>query len=369
LTTVEGSSEESTGLLNREQIERKIGLRKIFANDDWDPDCLRPAAYDVRVAGTGLRLPGDEPQAVSQERLKPFILRPGDVAFVSTVERFILDESLSATVSPKYQTVTQGLLLLHGGLIDPGFGKRTTTKGQAGEPLGFVIANVSTDDVVITPRVTKVARIQFTQLAPRQITDTAADPAEDPERGPTEEAEEVRERPHPSVGLEFFSQMERTRRKVNRVARQSENLVLFGVYLIAFAAIGAVAAVLIAVLSSEKPAKAANAVPDSWIGAGLIVVTILALAAAAWAIVRSRVRMQLRDGHPGRVARARSSRERGTTVRMRASVARQMRRQETARKELRGQVDELKQLLAEARAESREARELLEAAKARPSGP
>jgi hypothetical protein len=374
LTTVADSSTNSVGLLSGAQIRQCIDEREIFANGDWDSACVRRAAYDVRVSGAGLRI-GRKRYTTHNPRVDPIVLEPGSVAFVSTVERFALSHSLSATISPKYETVTQGLLVLYGGLIDPGFGCRPTgTKAEAitdppgfgmriasklrllspaeepepaGEPLGFLLANVSTDDVVITPGVTKLARIQFTRINPGDDAASAETDGKSEEEDPTESAEEVRERPEPTSGLQFFSQMEETRRKVDDVAHRTENLVVFGIYLIGFAAISAAVAVLVAVLASDESIKASNAVPQSWVGAALIVLVVLALAAALRGRLRGRDRSRRLTSTL--VSRAIRDRERQYARRARTKLAAEVKAQQRERKELRSELAEVRSMLAEAR--------------------
>jgi hypothetical protein len=368
---VDASSERPVGLLNRQQIRERV--EKIFANDDWDDDCIRDAAYDVRVSGVGLRFPNHPEYTRARPRRQPFVLRPGDVAFVSTVERFRLHPSLSATISPKYDTVSQGWLLLHGGLIDPGFGFRSDDAPEnglpEGEPLSFLVANVSGQDIVITPQVTKVAGIQFTEIAERsELPAPSKGTLPEPDEGDaTTRAEEVRSRDSPTLGLEFFSQMGKTRQEMDSIAHQSQNVVVFGIYLLAFATIGAVAAVIIAVLASYKPGRAAdalNGLSDS-LGIKIVLIAVFASAAfALWGRLRDRVRGRpLGSGGSG-VARAvrRADRRRRTNAYWKLGV--HTIRQQSERRAIRRELAQVQSLLEMAQADRVETARLLRQAKA-----
>jgi hypothetical protein len=292
----------------------------------------------------------DEPLANRQPRRRPVVLKPGGVAFVATLERFALDWRISANISPKFRTVREGLLVLHGGLIDPGFG-RPATGGDPGEglPLRFLVANVSSEDVIIVPRETQLATVQFTRIAaPERRRDTSPDARL-----------EVADRP--TLGLEFFKQMESVREDVKRVERETQNLVVFGIYLLGFATIGAVAAVIVAVLSNEQTAtatRALRALPRSWFGWAIVVIVLGSLAFALY----GRVRRTVRSSSPGRgrVGRAARSGRRLYAVKVRAKLQRQIVRQQVQRRELRRQLEAVQQMVEQAGRERNEARRLLE---------
>ena len=80
-------------MLSHEQIESRLNNGQIFRPGTWSLDNLRATGYDLRMAYDFLIVP-DPPEYptgrrydLGERRTKPVILNPGDVAFVSTLER------------------------------------------------------------------------------------------------------------------------------------------------------------------------------------------------------------------------------------------------------------------------------------------
>jgi deoxycytidine triphosphate deaminase len=340
-------------LLNDEQIELAVAAREIFADgSDVDEECFRGAAYDVRVSDDVIL--ADEPPNRRRPRQRPVVLKPGGVAFVATLERFALDWTISANISPKFRTVREGLLVLHGGLIDPGFGRPAdggNPEGNEGLPLRFLVANVSSEDVIITPRETRLATVQFTRIQnPRTLRDSSPDA-------------ELDVADEPTLGLEFFKQIASVREDVERVKLETQNVVVFGIYLLGFATIGAVAAVIVAVLTNEQPAAAAKvlrALPRSWFGWAIAVIVGASLVVA----LGGRVRRTVRSGRDsGRTHRAIVKTARLHAVRVRANLQRQVIKQQRERRKMRHELEEVRQMLKEAGEAREQARRLIDDAR------
>jgi hypothetical protein len=87
-------------------------------------------------------------------RKEPVVLKPGDVAFVSTRERLCLPWDLAGFVGAKFTYARKGVLIMTGVSVDPGFGLELingqwTAKND--ERLHFVLANVGSNDVTLKP--------------------------------------------------------------------------------------------------------------------------------------------------------------------------------------------------------------------------
>lgn len=137
---------------------------------------MRGAAYDLRIASDYLILPSgkrfwpDSPEPVDRAYFAAFELKPGDVAFVSSVERLWMPWDLAGNIAPKFRLALTGLLVMGGMLVDPGYG-RFRREGdewvprEEGERLHFQLANVGSSNFKIVPEVTSVAAVQFIELA------------------------------------------------------------------------------------------------------------------------------------------------------------------------------------------------------------
>ena len=87
----------------------------------WEEQ-LRGAAYDLRIDSTVyVKRQG---RTRHTKRTKRFLLEPGEIAVMRSAERLCLDWTIAANLVSKFSAVRDGLHVLHGGLIDPGFGKR-----------------------------------------------------------------------------------------------------------------------------------------------------------------------------------------------------------------------------------------------------
>jgi deoxycytidine triphosphate deaminase len=141
----------------------------------WKEENLRGAAYDLRIARDYLVLPEGRrywqggPDGYEQ-RQKPFWLMPGEVSFVSTVEELRMPANLVANVAVKFRNSLNGILVMGGFLVDPGYRGR----------LHFQLANIGRDPFLIVPEQTSVAALQFLRV--EGDTDLDNHPPPDSER-------------------------------------------------------------------------------------------------------------------------------------------------------------------------------------------
>jgi deoxycytidine triphosphate deaminase len=145
-------------VLARSEIERWI-RKGTFVKGTWKEENLRGAAYDLRVARDYLVLPEGKRYwkngpAGYRRRETPFWLMPGEVAFVSTVEDLKMPDNLAANVAVKFRNSLNGILVMGGFLVDPGYRGR----------LHFQLANIGRDPFLVVPERTSVAALQFLRV-------------------------------------------------------------------------------------------------------------------------------------------------------------------------------------------------------------
>src|SRR6266705_1195046 len=168
-------SSKTGSLLCSDEITDRLNHRSIFCHGSWDPENIRGAAYDLRMAEDVLIVPyhSDSKSLQSirynrgEKRPNRVILKPGDVAFVSTMEHFCMPWDLSGMLGSKFSLTSQGVLMLTGVCIDPGYGLalqngRWVPKDD--ERLHFLLSNVGHDDVYLTPGKERIATIQFFKI-------------------------------------------------------------------------------------------------------------------------------------------------------------------------------------------------------------
>jgi deoxycytidine triphosphate deaminase len=234
------------------------------------------------------------PKGVHRER--PVILSPGDAAFISTVEKCCLPWDVTGTIGPKFSLTAGGLLILTGLFVDPGYGLVKAPDGDWApaydQRLHFLIANVGSSEVVLIPGQQKIAAIQFTSIDPTNP------PLEIESRG-LQSIEEQYLQPETAstAGLVFFRNVAELKSAVERqdskyseletrisgVEAGSNQVVMFGVFLLCVTFLGAMFQTLLTAANSENIVKQIAALNDLvvsyWPGAilGLIIFAFAAL--------------------------------------------------------------------------------------------
>jgi deoxycytidine triphosphate deaminase len=158
----------------------------VFREGSWEEKNIRGAGYDVRLAGDCVVYPAspgenryidvesahstraDSTRGVTE--ITKLVLAPGDAALISTVERFSFALDVAATMGPKFSFASQGLLMLSGHNIHPGYGRAfdPQTGDWLPEPdvrLHFVAANIGPDNIVMR-RGESIAHLQFYTVDP-----------------------------------------------------------------------------------------------------------------------------------------------------------------------------------------------------------
>jgi deoxycytidine triphosphate deaminase len=233
-------------VLGRSKLEKCL-REGVFVEGTWLEDNLRGAGYDLRISCDYLVLPNgkrywDKGPEGRQRREEPFVLKPGQVAFVSSVEELKMPDDLAGNIAVKFRKALDGILVMGGFLVDPGYTGR----------LHFQLANIGREPFCVVPEETSIAALQL--LPVKGSAGLADHPPPQTERFLEEmfnnEVKDERLGP-----LAFFTLRRRIKKLDRKLAsgmneieimkRSSRELILFGIVVI-FAAIlaGAIAAII-----------------------------------------------------------------------------------------------------------------------------
>lgn len=242
----------------------------ILLKGTWSEAQIKGAAYDLRLAGNLLvypKSPGSSEVVSVKADAEPrsrITLDPGDTALVSTMERFCMDFDVSALLGPKFGWAAQGLLVLHGMIAHPGYGREIvndTWVPKKDERLYFILVNVGPDKVAIK-KGDAILSAQFFRVqrakSPRAIDNFGFDHLTERLFGSGGD----------SGGLAYFRDVRDLRaevadlrdgvsdldKTVERVRSVTDNVVVFGVYLVSATILGVVLVTLINLIESA-PAR------------------------------------------------------------------------------------------------------------------
>src|SRR5262245_5668743 len=147
----------------------------IFREGSWDPNRVSGAGYELRMAGDLLvypATPGDSEFAVIEEgttEVPSITINPGDSALLSTVERFTNSFDITGVIGPKFRWAARGLLLLHGMIVHPGYGRQVDKDGnwstKQNERLYLIVVNAGPRSIEIK-RDEPIAYAQFFKIDP-----------------------------------------------------------------------------------------------------------------------------------------------------------------------------------------------------------
>jgi deoxycytidine triphosphate deaminase len=285
---------DPSAILNDRMILERLGRGEIFKPGTWEQGNVRGAAYDVRIADDFMIIPDPHfPEGrrygKGERRRRPVVLEPGAVAFFSTQERLCLPWDICANIGIKFGFARQGILVLTGLLVDPGFGLEKDAAGNwIGKPderVHFLLANVGSKSVVINPGVDKLVSLQFFSVDEPE-TKRYVPSGEDME-------DEFFEKGAKSTpGLVFFHEVSEAManlrnvdQKVAALERGTHQLVYFGVFLISASLLAGALAFLVGSLESDtlfsRGRELLAVLPTRWpatvslLGVGILAVTSL----------------------------------------------------------------------------------------------
>lgn len=133
-------------VLGSQQIREYLEKGFIFRSGTWDPNCIREAGYDLRVATDFLVVGGNAyPEGVHyyQDYIK---IESGEVAILSTVERLNMPNDLVGHLGIRFRWTRLGLSALFGAQVDPGYGADYDE-----ERLYLFVCNLSNQPVQFRP--------------------------------------------------------------------------------------------------------------------------------------------------------------------------------------------------------------------------
>ena len=286
-------------VLGQKEIRRRLkradrGCEEIFRGETWDKDCLRSAAYDLRIAKTYLITPEGTrywPKGGPGHRkmTAPFELQPGEVAFVSTVEKLMMPADLVGNIAPRFRRALEGILVMGGMLVDPGYTGR----------LHFQLANVGNKPFPITPGETSVAAIQFLPVL-EATTELDRVPSSKPLLKQLFREEVKNE---PLEQLAYFTgvkvlkdevkalntRIDNQKIALSSIHRSTEQLVVFGVFLVVITLFGVAITALINSLgdgSVDETKNSVSAIDLTVPGVVLAAVFLVVVGFVCWLMMR-----------------------------------------------------------------------------------
>jgi deoxycytidine triphosphate deaminase len=298
-------AEVGLGVLGKAEISKLLdddAPRKVFVGGTYDRNKIRAAAYDLRIAGDYLITPlGTHywPKGpIDRRKLEePFLIEPGEVAFVSSVEELRMPQHLAGNIATRFRSAIDGMLVMGGLLVDPGYHGR----------LHFQLANIGSETFTVRPGRTSVAAVQFLHVD-----------GSDPAGGPIPNSEELLEKffyegaDEPLPALAFFSETTALKGDVAKVKRRvkkqkvildatrtsTDQLVVFGVFLISATLFGVAVSMMIEALSKGTYEDAGKVVAGTEFTLPGVVAAVAFLVAIGlviglmmrpvWTIVRAR---------------------------------------------------------------------------------
>lgn len=283
MTTTNDATGARPAILGGGEIRRRLSQGEIFNPETWEGRRIRNAGYDLLVAKDQLIVPTNGPHGRKylKYRTKPcpdeeVELRPGEVAFLATHERMNMPCDLCGQVSGRFEFMQQGLLILGGLIVDPGYGL-----GHDDARLHFWVANIGRRNIRITPGESRIASIQFFPVL------AAGDEAPEQEEERDWGANDYFDDEDAHFGLGFFQimtqlhdetssivkelaalsgeqdkQLGELRRRADAldvemagVSRGTSQIVLFGVFLLCTTFLGVILALAFGFLASPEAAK------------------------------------------------------------------------------------------------------------------
>lgn len=256
-------------VLNRDEILKRLTQKdpEIFMPGTWREDQIRSAGYDLRV-DSAVRAKNDDIYPEGKDVGEFLYLQPGDSAFVLSLERFVMPWNLAGNLGLRFRFARQGLSVLTGLLVDPGYGfvsdgKKWKPEGAA---LHFFLVNIGAEKISIRlgEEGDGVLSLQFLQTKPtKHRTEVSAPDDVAPatalgvyreigvlEKQFKKEKAKTRER----FG-EFEKDLNSLRAILETTRSATENIVVFGVFLIAVTLIGVTATILFQTLAGDNITK------------------------------------------------------------------------------------------------------------------
>jgi deoxycytidine triphosphate deaminase len=214
---------------------------------------VKAAKYYLTLSGDFLIVPNGTRYRPPESRATRFVVQPGQTAFVSTVEHITMPHDLIGIIGPRFNSAENGILFFGGMLVDPGYGFQGTDEGP-GEPLSFNIANVGNTPLELRPGKDEIASIAFFEVTEplKPVKLRSEFPVTNPEKIRSElfhaNAGKT-ERPTGTLGV--IEDVRQMRADVDKLKASVNQVVLFGVVVLAATLFAAVVAAILGFASSN----------------------------------------------------------------------------------------------------------------------
>ena len=136
-------------ILGHNEIHNRLTRGEIFRKGTWDPNCIKEASYVLRIEDDGLLLDGEffNPHDQGKRYQGNFItIYPGKIAILSTIEQLNMPSDLVGKIGIRLEFALLGLTGLMGIQVDPHFGH---DKEQ--ERLYIRVANFGNEPIKLLP--------------------------------------------------------------------------------------------------------------------------------------------------------------------------------------------------------------------------
>lgn len=244
-------------------------LEEIFVPNTASRRQVEAAKYNLRVSREELVAPDGTTYKSRGEFVGPIRLASGEAAMLASYEKLQVPWDLIGHISPKFHTVSNGLLVLYGSVVDPGFGL-----GCGGKRLWIQVVNVSDRSIIldIGEHGESVIALTFSQLTGRP---------RDTGRYLSEDGLEVDV--HRFVGgLELLTKLRNAEVEFERIRTKVDVVLVFGLYLLGTAALGATTAILVALGWSNTIQKLSHSMRWPFASTVLGVLLVLTLLGFWW---------------------------------------------------------------------------------------
>lgn len=292
-------------VLNRDQILERLTKNspgpEIFLPGTWRESQIRSAGYDLRV-DSAVRAKNKKVFPGGKDVGEFLYLEPGDSAFVLSLEQFIMPWDLAGNLGLRFRFAREGLSVLTGLLVDPGYGH--TFDGKVWKPEGaalhFFLVNIGADKISIRmgEEGDGVLSLQFLETKPTdQLKGVSAPDDVAPatalgvyrEMGVLEKRlKKEKQKTKDKVG-EIEKDLASLRAVVETTRSATENIVVFGVFLIAVTLIGVTATILFQTLAGDNISKIVDNINriqlDGFSATAVTLASIFVIGAAIVALV------------------------------------------------------------------------------------
>jgi len=116
------------GILGKAEIEAASKASPPLITNTDDPECFQPASYDLRIGTAFWR--GQVINSSHDKANEQFIIQPGEIVSILTLEELTLPNDMIATAFAINQQSREGLMVLNPGHVDPGYRGPLTVKAM-----------------------------------------------------------------------------------------------------------------------------------------------------------------------------------------------------------------------------------------------